>query len=165
MGNSLSTYKRSSPISQDKLLAALTMLINALPPQNITSKQLKSKISTYLEILSLWWTEEELSSAIQSGLKTQWKWFPTIMEIEQECRKVAHQNWEKAQSQVQALIPEEFQPTPGERAINLALLADLKSHFKSRAPEPPKRERPTITDAEVLKGLDRLAQEWDKNRG
>ena len=166
MGSSLSTTGRSPPISQEKLLTALTALMDALPAMNTTPTQLKSKISTYLEILSLWWTEEELSSAIQSGLKTQWKWFPTIMEIEQECRKVAHQNWEKAQSQVQALIPEEFQPTPGEREKNLKLLADLKSHFEpNRASETPKRERPTITDAEARKGLDRLAQEWDKNRG
>mgnify|MGYP004462631051 CR=1 FL=1 len=90
---------------------------------------------------------------------------PTIKEIEKECRKVAHSRWEETQSQVQALIPEKFQETQQEKNENLKLIADLKSHFKSRAPEPPKRERPTITDAEVLKGLDRLAQEWDKSRG
>ena len=161
MVENLSTYGRQPPISRPRLLAILTMLMEAMPPLNITQAQIESKISTYLEILSKWWPEEEISLAVNHGLRTQWKFFPTIMEIEKECRKVAHSRWEETQSQVQALIPEKFQETPEEKDENLKLIADLKSHFKAN--EPPEVEKASMTDREVLTGLKRLAAQWDAN--
>jgi hypothetical protein len=106
-----------------------------------------------------------MEEAIKRGLKKHWNFFPTIKELTEQCEEVASENWKaREEARLKALPPpEKTEISAEDMAVNLKLLKDLKeSHFKVKHRKFVEKA-PTMTDREVLDGLDRLAEEWDAN--
>ena len=131
MGSSPSISDREHGMSSQELSVILTKLAEALPPLGISQQQWQSKLTTYLETLS-WWNRAEMEEATRMGLKTQWKFFPTVLEITQQCEKAATRQWAARQEAQIKALPVPVEVTDEDRARNLKVLADLKLHFRSR---------------------------------
>ena len=84
----VSTRAPSPSESRQKWLAMLTKLVEAFPPQQGTDAALESRLRTYLEILAPEWHPETGAKAIKEGLRL-WKFFPSIAEIETQCKRFA----------------------------------------------------------------------------
>lgn len=85
------TFEHQRAESQSALgwLVLLTKLWEALPPlQQTTDAAKESRLQTYVEDLAPRWPNLALvEKALKAGRIEKWKFFPSIAEIEEQCKR------------------------------------------------------------------------------
>jgi hypothetical protein len=134
MAKRISTIEKGRGMSSDRLASMLVNLAEATPSQTQTRQQWESKLKTYLETLR-WWDEQTMAPAITAGLKV-WKWFPTIAEIQEQCKLVAKERtWELERQDERMRLADRTdreELTSEQKALNVKPLTDFVAGMREK---------------------------------